>query len=323
MKQSLFALLLFVGVVFVAQAQVGPQETLVVSIFPQYPKPYQTVTVSPQSYLIDLAASTVTITVNGEVQYRGSGNESAAVTVGGPGTATTITVTVTNNGQTYSSQVVVRPADVALLTESASSAHPFYKGASLVATEGRLRLIAVPDLRTSNGTPIAAENLVYTWRNGEQVLQTSSGIGKSVLTASSPVRYRDTVISVTVSTQDNSIVGQAATVISPVDPLVRVYESDPLLGPRYETALADSTTIADSERTYRAVAYHFGTSPTLTWEVNGTPSQTGQDITVRPSGGGSGSALLRVLAESVAPRQVAESGISVTYGQGGTGIFGL
>lgn len=306
-----------------AHAQLGANETLSVTLSPEYPRPYQVVTVMPDSSLIDLAASEITVSVNGSVVYTGSGAEPAQVAIGGPGAATTITVKAVNNGQTYTKTITVRPADVALITEPASTAHPLYRGASLIASEGRVRLVAVPDLRTSAGTPINPANLVYTWRNGSQLLSSASGIGKSVLTATAPVRFRDTVITVTVSTQDQSIVGQASTVVSPTDPLVRIYENDPLLGPRYETALPERATMNDTEQTYRAVPYYFGTTPSLTWEVNGTPSQTGQDITVRPSGNGRGTALLNAIAQVTTPRQTAETGVSVTFGQERSGIFGF
>lgn len=324
MRQLLVAGIALVGIgAAAAHAQIGNTEALTVTLTPEYPRPYQVVTVSPESTLIDLAASQVVISVNGSVAYEGSGSESAQIAVGGPGETTNITVRATNNGQTYSKTLAVRPADVALLLEPAATNHPFYKGASLVATEGRLRIVAIPDLRTSTGAPLNPANLVYTWRNGTQLLTSASGIGKSVLSATAPVRYRDTVISVTVSTQDSSIVGQASVLVSPSDPFVRIYENDPLLGPRFDTALTGRVTLNDSEQTYRAVPYHFGTTPSLTWEVNGTASQTGKDITVRPSGSGRGTALLGIEAITTTPRQTAEGSVSVTYGQSSGGIFGF
>jgi len=311
------------GAVYAAHAQLGGTDPLTISIDPDYPRPYQIVTVTPQSSLIDLAASTVTISANGTVVQKGTGGESASVAVGGPGTVTTITVTAVNNGQTYTKSLSIRPADVALVVEPTSTTHPFYEGGALIGSEGKLRIVAIPDLRTSSGAQISPANLVYTWKNGDQVLEGSSGIGKSILTATAPIRYRDTTITVTVSSQDSSVVGQASVLISPQDPLLRIYENDPLLGPRYDTALSNSITLTDSEATYRAVPYFFTSAPSLTWQVNGTPSQTGQDITVRPSGNGKGTAQLGVSASSGSLGQSANSALSVTFGQSSSGIFGL
>lgn len=309
---------------FTAYGQIPGTEALTLTLNPSYPRPYQTVTVIPQSSLIDLAASTVTITANGTVVAQGSGAEPAYVTVGGPGTATTVTVRAVSGGQSYTKTVTIRPADVALVTEPFSTAHPFYEGGSLVASEGRVRLVAIPDLRTSGGAPISADNLVYTWRNGEQVLQSASGIGKSVLTATAPVRYRDARITVTVTTQDRSIVAEASTLISPVDPVMRIYRNDPLLGPRFDTALPASLTLAGSEETFRAVPYHFSEAPAISWEVNDVPSDTDRDITVRPTGSGSGSAVLSASAKIASSLQAAEASMRVRFGEGGgLGLFGF
>lgn len=311
------------GAGYVAHAQLGSSDPLTLTIDPAYPRPYQIITVTPESSLIDLSASSVTFTVNGTVVQEGTGGESASVAVGGPGTVTTVKITAVQDGQTYTQTATIRPADVALIVEPTSTTHPFYEGASLIGSEGRLRIIAVPDLRTSSGAQISPSNLVYTWKNGNQVLQSSSGIGKSVLTATAPVRYRDTVITVTVSSQDSSVVGQAQVAISPRDPLIRIYENDPLLGPRFETALPDSITLTESEATYRAVPYYFTSLPSLTWNVNGTPSQTGEDITVRPSGNGKGTAVLGASASTGALGQSAQAQLSVTFGKAASGIFGF
>jgi hypothetical protein len=313
----------FAGASYGAHAQFGGADPLSIAITPDYPRPYQSITITPESNLIDLSASDITIRVNGTIVLQGSGKESASATVGGPGEVTRISITAANNGETYTAETTIRPADVALVLEPQSQSHEFYAGGALVASEGKVRIIAVPDLRTSAGAPIPASGLVYTWRNGNQILQAASGIGKQVLSATAPVRYRDTTISVTVSSQDSSVVGYAQVLVSPVDPIVRIYEHDPLLGPRYERAIAKSLAIGGKEATFRAVPYHFGSLPTLTWSVNSSASQTGLDITVRPAGSGTGRALLSVDAVSTEPRQAGKGDISVTFGENRIGIFGL
>lgn len=308
---------------FAAHAQLASTDALTLDVSPQYPAPYQTVTITPQSSSIDLSGSSLTYSVNGKVVQQGSGQQSANISLGGPGSATTVTVTATYNGTPYSASVTLRPADVALILEPVSTTHPFYEGGALVGDQGNIRVIAMPDLRTSSGAQIPPSSLEYVWKNGDQVLESASGIGKSVLTASAPVKYRDSTVTVTVSTPDQSVVGQAAVLISPTDPVVRIYENDPLLGPRYETALPGSVTLTQNEDTYRAVPYYFTTVPTLTWSLNGAASQTGQDITVRPAGGGGGTALLGVSASTGSLGQSASANLSVSFGQSSGGLFGL
>lgn len=325
MKQAFATLLLLVavlGIGYTSYAQFAGADPLTLEITPSYPRPFESVTIIPSSSVFDLSASTVAVSVNGQVVSRGSGAEAAYVTAGAAGTATTVTVTAVNNGQTYTKTVTIRPADVALVVEPISTTHPLYKGGALIASEGQVRLVAVPDLRTSSGNVIPAENLVYTWRNGSQILQSSSGIGKAVLTAVSPIRYRDARITVTVSSQDQSVVAESGVIIAPANPLVRVYRNDPLLGPLYSTALPRQIRLLDTEESFRVVPYFFSGNPSITWTVNNTTSDTDRDITLRSSGGGGGTALLRVFAASGG--ETADASLSVDFGRSdGFSLFGL
>ncbi len=314
----------FLALYSLSFAQGATVDALTVSLEPSYPKPYSVVTVTPGSTLIDLSASTVTISVNGKVVQQGSGSQPAQVSVGGLGQATTITVTATNEGKVYTKKLTVRPADVALISEPFSTTHPFYKGGSLLASNGRVRLVAMPDFRTGTGASIPPKNLVYTWRNGDQVLESASGIGKYSITATAPNRYRDSVVTVTVATSDQSLVGQSSIEITPTDPIVRIYQNDPLLGPLFNLALAKNTTLSSEEKTFRAVPYYFSETPSINWMVNGTASQGGADITVRPTGSGVGTALLAVAAKAKNFPQQAQTTLSVAFGvKSSSGIFGL
>jgi hypothetical protein len=309
-----------------AYAQFTPgADPLTVVMSPQYPRPYQSFTVAPRSTLIDLSGSTVRVSVNGTAVYEGSGTQAATVRAGGLGERTTVVVTVTDAaGRTYTENLVIRPAEVSLVLEPASTMHPFYDGGGLVASEGRVRLVAVADMRTAPGTRIPASSLVYTWRLGERILTDASGIGKSVLTAEAPVRYRNADITVTVTSQDQSLVGEARTRVSPVDPVVRVYRNDPLLGPLFNQALPSRYTLPDTEGTFRAVGYFFAVPPTLAWSVNGKAGGADKDLTVRATGNGQGTARLSVSATETESLRTADTEFTVLFGQeSGFGFFGL
>lgn len=283
---------------------------------PEYPHPYETVIVSPRSSLVDLSASTVTISVNGAVVQKGSGTQGASITVGGPGETTTVAVAVqAPDGKNYTSKTAIRPADVALVIEPATTAHLFYQGLTLTAPEGRVRLIAIPDLRTNVTTVIDPAKLVYTWKLGDRVLLDASGIGRSVLVASAPVRYRDADITLMVTSQDSAIVAQTQTTISPVDPVVRMYSYDPLLGPDYDHAITSAFSLDGAEGTFRAVPYFFAAPPSVEWSVGGKPQGALRDITVRPTGNGQGSASLEVRAKLAGSLQIANNRIVLRFGE--------
>jgi len=320
----------FFSLLFIAHpsfAQVSTKDTpLSVILTPEYPHSYQTVTISPRSSLLDLTASTVTVAVDGVVVQKGTGTQSTAVTVGAPGTETKVVISVVGpDGHPYSLQTILRPADVALVVEPATTAHPFYMGLPLVAAEGRVRLIAMPDVRSSANTAINPSSLIYTWRLGGQVLQSASGIGRSTLIATAPVRHRAADITLTVTSSDSRFVAQAKTTIDPVDPIVRLYPYDPLLGPDYDHAITGSYTLPGTEETFRAVPYFFKEPPTLAWSVGGVAQTAQRDITVRSSGKGAGTASLEVSARIPNALQSASSRVLLQFGEGKSAfsIFGF
>lgn len=306
-----------------AHAQVMPGvESLGISLSPQYPRPYETVTATISSTLLDLASSDITIYADGKVV---SENErKAAITVGGPGTKTSIRVVVEGDGTRSERTVTVAPSDVSLVVEASSTVPPFYKGAPLPAPEGSVRLVAIADFRTSPGSSIPPESLVYNWKLGDRQLLAESGVGKSVLAAVAPTRYRDARVLLTVTTRDKTLVGQASVVVAPVSPVVRVYRHDPLLGIDFTRALEETFVLPEAEEAFRAAPYHFKSAPVISWTLNGTETGTDPDLTVRTTGGQKGTALLGVSARGEGLFAQAERMISLEFGGNSSGsIFGF
>lgn len=317
----LLALALFAASPVMAQipTQVEP---LAVSVSPQHPRPYDTVTVTPTSYLLDLASSVITVTANGTVVLPGSGR-SVAVKMGGPGSRTTIRVTAVKDGASYEKVVVLTPAEVALIIEASSTVPPFYDGAALVAPQGQVRLVALPDFRTSAGTRVAASNLSYTWMLGEQLLNEQSGIGRSTLTATAPVRYRDAEVSVTVATTDGSMRARAVAYVAPSSPLVRVYETDPLLGTDFARAISEAFPLQNDEATFEAVPFFFARNPEIAWTLDGKAAGAESKLIVRTTGTSQGQAAARVTA-TAGGGEAAQGSFTIGFGASRAGtIFGF
>lgn len=316
---------LLMGAASLAHAQTLGADPLTVDITPANPAPYQTITITPHSTLTDLSASTVTVTVNSAVISKGSGGTGVSATVGGPGTATNITVAVAGAGGNYSKSITLRPESVALIEEPTSTTHPFYGGGALIAPQGRVRLIAMPNFYSASGGSVAADSLVYNWKLGDQILQGSSGIGKSVLLVSAPVQYRDAAITVTVSSQDGSLVGSAAITLTPLSPVLLIYRNEPLLGPLFDEVAAEPYAMTGAEDSFRAVPYFFASAPAITWNVNGSADGTEPVVTVRTTGSSAGTAVLSATASQADTYQNAQDSRTIHYGasSSGGGIFGL
>lgn len=322
MRIALFlALALFLMPAALLRAQApGSAEPLIISISPANPRPYDEIAITPRSNLINLPASQVKITVNGTVIEEGSGSRTAVTTLGGPGTRTTVRVDAVFNGDSYSKEVVISPGDVSLVVEPATLSHPFYEGASLVAPEGRLRIVAMADLRTAPGTRIPPERLSYTWKLGERVLSEQSGIGRSVLEATAAPRYRDAEVSVTVASIDGAVRGAATANVAAASPELLVYRDDPLLGVDFSRALSGTFVMTGEEDSFRAVPFHFLDAPSFAWTLNGSAAGANDRLTVRAEGA-RGTA--RIGARASRGTESADASFSVQFGSERAGFFGF
>jgi len=310
-----------------ASAQMLGADPLTLTASPAYPHPYDTVTITPSSSLLNLSASTLTYTVNGKAGGKVSGAAAFTVQMGAAGAATTVGVTITGPDGTTQSSLVLRPSDVELIAEPQTTTHPLYPGAALVASQSTVRLVALADLRSASGR-LDPKSLIYDWKLGDQELAPQSGAGQSVLMVTAPMRYRDANVSVTVSDAADSVVGSASITLSPADPSVRMYESDPLLGPRFDTALSGTFAMRDTEASFLAVPYFLSKAPGIQWSISGTPSGQGPVVTVKSAGSGQGSASLSAAATGATALESAAANLLVSFTgtqpSGGFGsLFGL
>lgn len=271
-----------------SKAQLTPTQTLTLLLSPEYPRPYDTVAITPKSNQINLSASEVVVYVDGVVVERGSGERKVFTTLKGPGTQTTIKVVATVDGVSYEAETRIRPADVSLIVEPTTSTHPLYKGSALPAPKGPVRLVALADFRNSSGTRIPSSALSYTWRLGNKILTQDSGLGRTVLTATAPVQFRDADVSVTVTTADDAMAAKASVEVTPRSPFVFAYRADPLLGIDLAHKLSGSLLMRAEEETFEAVPFNFGALPTVSWTLNQASAGTQNSLTVRTDTGGNG-----------------------------------
>ena len=154
----------------------------------------------------------------------------------------------------------------------------------------------------------------------------SSGIGKSAIVVDSPIQYRSREISVMVMSAGGSLVGGASLLLTASDPLMRLYENNPLLGIRFDRALGSTFAIHSSEATLYAAPFGVPTSngaPRIEWFLNGSSVQTGPSVTLRPTGSGEGEATLSVTAKG-GELGSAFASILLSFGAGpGSNFFGL
>lgn len=309
-----------------AQSFGGSMDTapFTLSVIPQYPEPYNDVAISPLSNSLDLANSIMTVSVGGKVIYKGAA-QPVAVKTGKAGSVTTVKVTISSGGVSSSETLYIQPQDVVLIAEPVSSAPPLYAGKSLVPLEGSVRVVAVANFRDARGGILKPSTLSYAWTVDNTQIANASGIGKSSLLVASPLQYRARSVSVTVTSQNGSLVGGASVSLTSQEPLVRIYRNDPLLGIRFDHALSGEYAIAGAETTLYGAPFYFPTTtgtPLLDWNLNGARAQTGNSITLRPSGSGEGNASLTLSASSGTSAS-ATADLTLLFGKSASSLFGL
>lgn len=215
---------------------------------------------------------------------------------------------------------------MALVAEPISSAPPLYPGKSLVPLEGNTRVVAIGNLRDENGKAVDPSTLSYAWTVDDTALADSSGIGKDAIIVDSPLEYRESDVSVVVQSQDGSLVGGDSLVLTDSDPIVRIYENDPLLGILFDHAISGNYAINNTEDSLYAAPFSFPTSlgaPLLQWFLNGNLAQTGNLVTLRPTGSGGGTASLSFIASAGQSTRATEE-FSLSFNAApSTGLFGL
>ncbi|MBI2045995.1 MAG: hypothetical protein HYT28_01055 [Parcubacteria group bacterium] len=270
-------------------------EPLLIIANPENPKPFDTVTARVESFRFDVSRSVITWYVNGKKTASGIGKTQISFSAGGGGKETTVEVVAqSETSGVFNQTLVFRPADVALLWEADTYTPPFYQGKALASSAARIKITAFPEFTDSSGRAVSPRNLVYQWQVDGSNLPNQSGYGARTITVTGARIYRDTEISVEVSSVDRSIVAQKILIIPSTDPKLVLYENHPLEGVKYSQALSSSFSLSEPEVSIRAEPYFFSDIGTLDygWFLNNEPVTVDRNewnnITLRQESGSAG-----------------------------------
>lgn len=277
------------------QNQLTEQFSFVVS--PKTPEPGESVTITARSFSFDTDRSYFTWTKNGVTIGQGTGKKQVVFQVGQAGSRALIRVSIqTPDRDSFVREITIRPASVDLIWEARTYTPAFYKGKALASSQSSVIIVAMPELVSSNGRKIAAENLIYTWKTGSRVLGSMSGRGKRSITLTSASFFNSLNISVSVSSIDLSLTAEKGVRIKSGEQYVLVYEDHPTKGILLNRAIDNSFDLKDEEVSFTAMPFFFtGNSRgdsglTYVWKINGKKTDSlGEDpslITLRPVSGG-------------------------------------
>lgn len=248
------------GIVCSAGLFLGPQlafaalDYITISTNPQTPGPNQPVTVSIQSYTMNLNSSKITWYENKEAMKEGIGETKFDTQTKGAGEPVTVDVViVTQDGARYTRQIILTPVEVDILWEANTYVPPFYKGKALPTYKSIVKVSAIPRFNSLTSDP---KDYYYKW-----TINRSQGAGEGLGRSSIPVGMgwpnSNVPITVQVSAPNKSEKGQATQYIQTTDGKILFYEQAPLLGVLFDHALQGPINADGNEFRVRAVPYFF------------------------------------------------------------------
>ncbi len=278
---TLFALVMGIFFAVTTHAQLT-DDGVTVNVFPEYPGPYESVTISLTGYSANLDSSDIRWSENGKQVSGGVGKTDYTFTTKDVGVQTTITATITTpNSDSSTKRVVITPMGLDLLWEATDSiVPPLYRGKSQPAPGARVKFVALPNMKKSDGTFLGAQDLVYTWKHNYKTSGTG-GYGKNAFMVTLSDLNPSEAVSVTAESRDKQLGSFKSMNLAPENPRILWYMASPLYGPQFESAVFDGHSISGNDVSLIALPFFFSPKDTSSskltyeWSINDNPVNTG------------------------------------------------
>ncbi len=241
-----FVILLIVAILPMQVVAVSPN-SISVSMSPENPAPQESTTISLSSYEVNLDGVSISWFENGKKISSGIGVKSFSATAPRSGETSTIRALINFPDGEVEKKIIIRPNVMVLLWQATDSyVPPFYRGKALPTADSSIKVVAMPEIKSSTGM-IGAKNMLYNWRRNYSNDVASSGYGKNSFSfAKDYLEDRDN-ISVSASSIDGQYTSQANINIETFEPQISFYKNDAREGTIWERALRDGHKIAGEE----------------------------------------------------------------------------
>ena len=249
---------------------------------PKTPGPHEDVTISMNSYAVDLNTATIIWFVNKSPSKQGIAEKTLTIRTGDLGTKTIVDITILGNTGKINKQIVIAPAEVDVLWEAQTYTPPFYKGKALPSYKSLVRVTAIPRFNALTSDPT---QYYYKWKYNK-IQGAGEGLGKNSIVI--PMGWADSKIpvSVTVDLPGTDWSGYKLTNVPGHEAKLVLYEQAPLLGIQFDHALltrqATKVGVGNTFNVH-AVPYYFSTDNLqngeliYTWTVNRSTVVSGLD----------------------------------------------
>ncbi len=254
------------------------------------PGPNQNITARLSTTSFDLNGARITWTHNGRVLAQGTGVREYNFTTGPLGSRERLAVSATDtNGLRHDTELSFIVSDIAMLWQTDTSIPYWYKGKALASPKSAVTVSAFPEL-ISGGRKIPSSGLIFRWSLDDDFKQSQSGTGKDTFRFgagfSSGLAHS---VSLEVSNIAGDITAKKSVGINIGDPKVLIYEYDPLLGTKNNSAFGGQRSgviFAGEEKSFMAHPFFFSRQNGGTekleylWGVNGRDADPGEPFNI-------------------------------------------
>lgn len=332
------ALIVLLAVSTPVYAQVVPPPVQYV-LAPEAPGPYEPVIIEAQGVGSFMGSANITWSQDGKVMKTGVGERTYSFKTGGIGQRTVVRVNIDSSQGFFTQSFVFNPSRINLVWEADTTVPPFFLGKARYSAGSDYKVVAYPTVY-SGSSRISAAALSYQWFYRGEPVPDMSGLGRNIFTHTGDQLQASEEVAVDVY-YGSAKVGRAELSIPVSNPMIVLYQRDPLRGVLYDEALpATGISLIAKEITVQAEPFFFATAAKqsglipFVWTINDTET-TGPDssqgiLTLRQTGSGTGSATLGVSMQNSNPDQfvqTAQTSMQIVFGatQGNalTKFFGL
>lgn len=316
-------LLIVFGFVFVAStalAQFGGLDNLSIILTPERPRPGEYVVARAEHFGGGLDSAYLRWFVNDTLVVEGLGKTTISYTAGAATAEETVVLEVTGPSlETLRAVRSYRPGSIVLLMEGKATAHPFYRGRTLMPLQGLASVVAIPELFDADGRRVSPADLWFDWKENNKKRQNDSGMGKNTLVIAGNIIPRPVNVEVEVRAPVGTLGARGNLTVSATRSNVHLYENNPLLGVLYNKALGNRITIGGAEFGIKTIPYFFGfggEGAKIAWTINNDILGGSDDtIVVRGKEGVVGQATVAVeVSHPSFILQGARTGLNILFG---------
>jgi hypothetical protein len=266
------------GIVFAQETSgVNSQDSRVSFVLsPSNPKPNENVSIFVSGVSVNLDSSKIQWYVDGILKKEGVGEKEINIQTKNSGNTTNVKITITTpGGETIEKNVEINPSQIDLIIEASSYTPPFYKGRSYFVSQGKAKIIAVPNI-VIDGKKLNVKELNFRWKKDSIILGSSSGVGKNTLVIDGGIPIKDIDIELEILDSSKNVLAEESIMVSPSDPKIIFYENSPLYGILYNKAIPENYSLGNREELKIVAEPYFfdisgidGNDSKFQWSVNG------------------------------------------------------